>query len=259
MTNYTKWMISLVILMISVTVFVIWLIQDRFFATTEDLTAKEASQLITNLYGGSVESFEEKNDIFYMKVLRNNLTYDFQIDSETGSILQLSKADGNNLPDVSANVKSIEEIRTLLNGQQKGTVHSINYQGAGEQPHYIVEITEQETLKTLIVNAITGEIISEDVKQQSAPDHQAVTIISSEKAKQIALTQLNGTVEYVVYEGANDGGYYLVEIDGENQEATFQIHAVSGKVMSVSDYDDDDDDSDDSESEENNSDEDDDD
>ncbi|MFC7687397.1 PepSY domain-containing protein [Ureibacillus sp. GCM10028918] len=253
MTNYTKWMISLVLLMITVTVFVIWLIQDRFFATTEELTVNEASQLITDLYGGSVESFEEKNDLFYMTVLRNNLTYNFQIEPESGNILQIRKIEVQNLPD--ANVKTTDEIRTLLSAQQKGTIQSINYQDASEQPQYIVEITEQETLKTLIVNAITGEVLSEDVKQQSAPDHQAATIISSEKAKQIAQSQLNGTVEYVVYEEANDGGYYLVEIDGENDEATFQIHAVSGKVMSVSQQDDVDDDDDENDSEEENSDE----
>lgn len=240
MTNYSKWMISLVMLMITVTVFVIWLISDRFFAT-EELSVQEASVLISDLYGGSVESIEEKNGIFYMRVLRKNLDYDFQIDSETGTILQLSEIGGKTSPDVSTPIKSKEEIRALFSNQQAGTVRSISFQDAGEKPQYIVEISNQETLKTLIVNAITGEILTEDVKQQNAPNTQTATIISSEKAKQIALSQLNGTVEYVAYEGGNDGGYYLVEIDGENQEATFQIHAVSGKVMSVSDYEQDDD------------------
>ncbi|WP_052130015.1 PepSY domain-containing protein [Ureibacillus sinduriensis] len=251
MTTYSKWMISLVMLMITVTVFVIWLISDRFFAT-EKISAQEASDLISNLYGGSVESIEEKNGIFYMNVLRNNLNYDFQVDSETGTILQLSKNGGKTPPDVSTDIKTKEEIRALLSNQQIGTVRSISLQDAEEEPHYIVEISEQEILKTLLVNAITGEILTEDVKQQNAPNAQAATIISSEKAKQIALSQLNGTVEYVVYEGANDGGYYLVEIDGENEEATFQIHAVSGKVMSVSDYEQDDDVDDGDDSEEDN-------
>ncbi|MDN4494911.1 PepSY domain-containing protein [Ureibacillus aquaedulcis] len=243
MTTYTKWMISLVVLMITVTVFVIWLIQDRLFETTEQLTVDEASKLVTDLYGGSVEDFEEKNDIYYMTLLRNHLTYDFQVDSKTGNILQVSSV-GNKSPDALTNVKTKDEIRILLKDQQRGTVHSISYKDSGEEPQYIVELTEQETLKTLIVNAITGEILSENIKQQNANDHQTVTIISSEKAKQIALSQLNGSVEYVVYEDDSEGGYYLVEIDGENQEATFQIHAISGKVMSVSDNDDDEDDSD---------------
>lgn len=241
MTNYSKWMISLVILMITVTMFVIWLIQDRFFSTDEELTTDEASQLIANLYGGSVESIEEKNDIFYMNVLRNNLTYNIQIDSETGTILQLSGIDGKTLPDGSTNIKTKEEIRKLLNDQQKGKISSISYQDTREPPQYIVEITEQETLKTLTINALTGEILTENLEMQNAPGDQAASIISSERAKQIALSQLDGTVDYVVYEGANDGGSYLVEIDGENQEATFQIHAVSGKIISVSDFDQDDD------------------
>ena len=247
MTTYTKWMITLVILMITITIFVIWLIQERFFESKEDLTVQEASQIIKDLYGGSVESIEEKNDIFYMTVLKNHITYDFEMDSENGNILQLSKVDDQNLPEASPTVKTREEIRTILNGQQNGTIHSINYQNVGGQPQYIVEITDQETLKTLLMNASTGEILSEEVKLQNASETQTLSIISSEKAKQIALSQLSGAVEYVLYEDANDGGYYLVEIEGENQEATFQIHAVSGKIMSVTkqnDHDDDEDDDD---------------
>jgi len=245
MTKYTKWMISLVILMITVTMFVIWLIQERFFESKEELTVQEASQIIKDLYGGSVESIEEKNDIFHMTVLKNHITYDFQMDSETGNILLLNKVDDQNLPEASPTVKTREEIRTILNGQQNGTIHSINYQNVGGQPQYIVEITDQETLKTILVNATTGEILSEEVKQQNPPENQTLSIISSEKAKQAALSQLNGTVEYVLYEDASDGGYYLVEIDGENQEATFQIHAVSGKIISVTKQEDNDDDEDD--------------
>ncbi|MCM3389415.1 PepSY domain-containing protein [Ureibacillus chungkukjangi] len=243
MTKYTKGMIALVILMITVTAFVIWLIHDRFFESTAELTVQEASQMITNLYGGSVESIEEKDDIFYISVVRNNLTYDFQIDTQTGSILQLTKND-NKLPNALTNVKTKEEIQALIMAHQKGSIHSISYQDAAEQPQYIVEILEQENLKTVVMHAITGEILSEEVKQPNTSDNHTLSILSSEQAKQIALSQLNGTVEYVVYEAANDGGYYLVEIDGENQESIFQIHAVSGKVMSVTKEDDDSDDDD---------------
>ena len=37
-----------------------------------------------------------------------------------------------------------------------------------------------------------------------------------------------------LYEKTNDGGYYLIEIEAaDGQEGTFQIHAISGKIMSV--------------------------
>ena len=55
---------------------------------------------------------------------------------------------------------------------------------------------------------------------------------------EIALGQLQGEVEYVVFEKTKDGGYYLVEIEQDNEEsddleAVFQIHAISGEIVSV--------------------------
>lgn len=59
------------------------------------------------------------------------------------------------------------------------------------------------------------------------------TIISQDRAVNIAHSQLKGEVDSVVYEKTKDGGYYLVEIDSEEDEAVFQIHAVSGEVLSI--------------------------
>ena len=45
-------------------------------------------------------------------------------------------------------------------------------------------------------------------------------------------------MEYVTFEQTDDGGYYLVEIEqdneeGEDLEAVFQIHAITGEIISV--------------------------
>lgn len=237
MTNYTKWMISLVVLMLAVTIFVIWVIQDRFF-DSDELTVDEATKKIETLYGGTVESFEENEDIFYMSFEKNNETYHLQVDAETGNVLSLNKAFVNTEPNTNKMIKTEQEIRKLLSSQTIGAIQSITFQNDGDNPQYVVEITEHERLKTLIMNGITGEIISENVKDQKAHSDTSI-VITSEDAKQIALSQLDGTVEYIVYEESSDGGYYLVEIDGDNAEKTFQIHAISGKILSVSQHDDD--------------------
>jgi len=59
-------------------------------------------------------------------------------------------------------------------------------------------------------------------------------LISEKQAMKIALGQLKGEVEDIEFVRTNDGGYYLVEIDdNKDNEATFQIHAISGKILSV--------------------------
>ena len=84
------------------------------------------------------------------------------------------------------------------------------------------------------VDAITGNIISEVVKETTGEN----ALITKEQAIKIALGQLKNEqvdeVDDVSYEKTEDGGYYLIEIDTkDDREATFQIHAISGKIMSV--------------------------
>lgn len=229
MTNSTKWMLGLVILMLAVSIFVIWNIQDRYFET-EELTIQEAASQIETLYSGKVESFEQKGDIFYLLLDRNDSIYEIHIDSETGNIISFSKADIDT-PDA-LDIKTEEEIRTLLTSENKGTIQKIKLYQNGLTPQYLVELTKDGALKTLVVHAKTGKIISEKTKEQT-PIKPTVTAISSEKAKQISLAQLNGNVQYVTFEQSNDGGYYLVEVSTAEQRAVFEIHAITGKVISV--------------------------
>ncbi|RUL49296.1 PepSY domain-containing protein [Lysinibacillus antri] len=243
MTNYTKWMIGLVVLMLLITAAVIYTIQSQFFKP-EQLTIHEVATKIETLYGGTVESFEQKEDFFHMILERGNASYDLQIDATTGSVMKMNEVAAETIEDTPS-IKTKEEIRTLLNSQNKGTIHSIAFQ-QGEAPQYIVEITENELLKSVTVNAKTGEILSEKVKQQ-APESNNTPTITKDKAKQIALSQLNGAIQYVAYETSSDGGYYLVEIRTLNKAVTFQIHAISGNILSVKNRSLDDDEDDDDE------------
>ncbi|GKV69021.1 hypothetical protein NCCP2716_15190 [Sporosarcina sp. NCCP-2716] len=79
---------------------------------------------------------------------------------------------------------------------------------------------------------------SPPAKQPAQPQTPPKTVLlTKQQAIQIALRQLNGEVDDVDFVKTTDGGYYLVEIeidvDDGPDEATYQIHAISGKVMSV--------------------------
>ncbi|MFJ8237687.1 PepSY domain-containing protein [Ureibacillus sp. NPDC094379] len=252
MTAYKKWMISLIILMLGITVSVIWTIQDRFYKD-ELITIQEAAKKIEDLYGGSVESFEQKGNAFYMLLERNGLSYNLQVNAKTGDLLSITKD-----PHSKTVIKTVEEVRSLLNAKKKGSILSIKLQENEEAPQYVVEASDQNTKKTIIVDAKTGEIVSEKVKEPNITPPSSSTVISLERAKQIALLQLNGTVQSVTFKDTSDGGYYLVFVVGSNMDATFEIHGISGKVLSVTQQlkptneDEDDDDGDDNSSEQEN-------
>lgn len=238
MTNYIKLMIGLVITMVAITSIVIWNIQERFFKP-EQLTIQEASAKVEKLYGGTIQSIEHKGNKFYITLQRQDKAYDLLMDMNTGNVTEMNQALVENTNEPATLLKTKKEIVALF--QNKGTILSISLQQS-EIPTYKVEITENETLKIITVNAKTGEILSEQVKQQHNTKNE--TIISKEQAKNIALSQLKGSVEYIVFEESTNGGYYLVEIETEEKSSVFQIHAISGKILSVTHEKDDDDDDD---------------
>ena len=71
------------------------------------------------------------------------------------------------------------------------------------------------------------------------PKKEAPTVlISKNQAIKIALAQLKGEVDDVEFVQTSDGGHYLVEIEVDDEDdergdgAVYQIHAITGKVVS---------------------------
>lgn len=68
------------------------------------------------------------------------------------------------------------------------------------------------------------------------------TMITKEYAIKLSLEKVPGTVEDVEYRESKSSRYYLVEIErADGREATIQVHAITGKIMTVT-WDDEDDD-----------------
>jgi len=71
----------------------------------------------------------------------------------------------------------------------------------------------------------------------SAPEKEQTTpttkVLTDEEAIAIANKELKGEVDALSYRSTSDGGYYLIEIDGDEAEAVFQIHALSGEILSI--------------------------
>lgn len=66
------------------------------------------------------------------------------------------------------------------------------------------------------------------------------TRLTEQQISEIALSEVQGTIEDIDFEESQDGGYYLVEVErpassGEDDgpEATIQIQAITGEVLSI--------------------------
>lgn len=116
---------------------------------------------------------------------------------------------------------------------------------------FILELERNGALYDVQVNAETGDVsklkllkaAEEAVVVEPNPtiepnsdeqdNNRPQTLISLGRAINIALAELKGEVEDATFEASSDGGYYLIEIDGDDVEAAFQIHAITGSILSV--------------------------
>lgn len=171
----------------------------------ENLSENEIRNQLEAAYGGKVERLSLEGTLFEVELSRNKDVYLAMVDAETGKVLSL--------------------IQTKEVVEEDGALDEM-------------ENTEPPVPDT----AQTGEATPEP--NQPTPSGPKVTtpepktsttvLISEKQAIKIARGQLKGEVEDVEFVRTNDGGYYLVEIDdNQDDEATFQIHAISGKILSV--------------------------
>lgn len=191
------------------------------------LTTEEIHNNIEMMYGGEIISFLSINNQYRVQLQRNNKLYQLNVDADSGKILQMTqkksdhKVDSNYIPET--------EIRKIIKEQYNGNIKKISLNTNREEPVYQIEIVNDKEHINLLIDAINGEVLSEiqgDTEQDSS-------LLTKEEAITIAKKKLNGTVDEVSFYDTSDGGYYLVEIEGNDKDAEIQIHAVSGKVIST--------------------------
>lgn len=218
-----KWMIPIIVIIISCAV-AFWFLQHRFF-NVEPLSEREAIAHIESLYNGHVEHIEKDDHYFVVELTRNGATYDAIIDTNTRQITDLTLKEAAAPP-----LLTEAQVRKVVGDYTPGKIEGV----ALKDTYYEVKVESENVIKSLKIDRYTGDILSEteSIKEVDKPSSEE-TVISKQQAIQIALKELKGEVDSIDYEETEEGGYYLIEIETDNEEAIFQIHAVTGEVMSV--------------------------
>ena len=109
------------------------------------------------------------------------------------------------------------------------------------------EIKKEETKKEEVQLTTSSENPPQsEMKKPEAetkPEKPVTVLITEEQAIKTAQQQHKGTVESSSFVKTNEGGYYLIVMKTEtdskestkekNSKATIQVHAISGKILSV--------------------------
>jgi uncharacterized membrane protein YkoI len=194
----------------------------------EPIAADAIRTQLESMYGGTVDRISITNGVYQAEMTRGEAIYSAEIDAVTGSVLSLSQT--GEMKEEIPDVLSESKVKGIIAGKYSGETERISLNTVGEAPFYEVKLSKDPKFTKVTVDAITGKIIAETVKETTGKN----ALITKEQAIAIAQAQLKGEVDDFSYEKTNDGGYYLIEIEAaDEREGTFQIHAISGKIMSV--------------------------
>lgn len=147
-----------------------------------------------------------------------------------------------------------DEIRQMVTDQYEGTITEMELDKEFNKVVYEVEIDSEKQEIELKLDGDTGEVIKEHKKERKNDDVKITEtekeqklnnsdILSTDEATKIALNEFSGTVTELELDEDYDRLIYEIEIRNGQDEADFEIDALSGEILELEiDADDDDDD-----------------
>lgn len=195
----------LIILTVVVVISYLFFTQFQSVAKQPIFTKEEAEMRVEELYVGEVKSVSSSDDTFIISFEKNASIYEVHVHKETGVF---------------------SELVLIYDAEQSEVVAEENNGPAGDSSNEVIQETPVDN------NAGLNETNQEN--PSAPPKHLAATLLSEQKIIAIAQKQMQGEVDAVEFYETADGGYYLVEIETSEDEATFQIHAITGKILSIS-------------------------
>lgn len=197
---------------------------NHILSQDKPLPEQDVRKQLEEMYGGTVEKLTQLGSLYEAEISRDGGSYRAEVDAVTGKVLAMVQTkETNPLPS--------EEI-------------------PAPEPETIEPTPEEAEVPNNVLNEEVPQKMSSSKPANNAPPQQpekhakpekTTVLITEAQAGKIALGQLKkGTiaeVDDVDYVKSTDGGYYLVKIDidtdADLDEVTYQIHAISGKIMSV--------------------------
>ncbi|MGN7385829.1 PepSY domain-containing protein [Sporosarcina sp. SAFN-015] len=206
----------------------------------ETLPEQEIRSQLSMIYGGKVQELMLDGSIYKAKVSKAGAEYDVEVDAGTGKVLSLIQTKESTNTDIVMETDEGGKAQTVeVSPDEKGNADS-EITNEADNKAADSKVTDKAEGKTEVPKQNTNEAPKQS-KPANQEKPQKTVFISEHDAEKIGLSQLPagmiGEVDDVDFVNSTDGGYYLVqiEIDTEDDmdEVTYQIHAISGKVITV--------------------------
>lgn len=203
------------------------------------LSAEAVEETVTSQYPGTVEKSSLENGEYHLRISTDTGTYEFIVDSTDGSIIsiqQISKSAAKERV-----ILSRDTVKEKLLSDTGGKLLFLELITKEDQDIYKAKVKTDTERILFEIDPYTGEVLSrqtvtidqEDDEEEEEEDKQK--FLAEEEVEKIAMAEVPGEVDDTELRGEDTGHpYYLVEIDTEDdKEAVIQIHAITGKIQSV--------------------------
>lgn len=226
------WFWLIISFLLVVVLFVSWQQWGKVNSAKAELTVQEARILVEDRYEGKVKKINLVNNVYEMELTKKNTLYKIQLDAESRQIVSFRKSGTKPKKTVvtSPKERTEEEIRAIVQSAVPGTIVSFEKLESNREVIYRAVVQDIDKQTTVEVGVYSGKILSSNV----IPTKRPPTRLTEDQARQMALKQVNGTIDELHFETRGDVSYYLVKVKtSDDQEAIVQIHAITGAVMSV--------------------------
>lgn len=209
-----------IIVLTSVLIVIGAIVVKMNFTEAHHLSKDEMHAQLAEMYDSEVEDLTLKGNTYEARVVKDGAEYTVKADAESGNVLSLTQT------------KEIPPQQTAENNEkpsQDDTDPQENDEKNIEKPNKEDEY-DQEDKKD-----------KETEEPYESEDEEPTRLITEEEAIQIGFNELpegmTGEIDDVDFEESTEGGYYLIEIevdtDDDLDEVTYQIHAISGEILTT--------------------------
>ena len=177
----------------------------------------EIKNRVESLFNGEVQSVTKRNEQYEVTFSKNDFLYEVSVDVAEGTFSQIELIKEGKLE--AQKVEKEEQAQT----EKK------------EEEVQVEAETEAEKIKE--ENTSLPKEEEKATEQSTNEKTEAVKPLTKQEVIKIARLKFGGEVEEIQFVGTNDGGYYNVEMENDEDEATLQIHALTGAILTIT-YDD---------------------
>ena len=208
------------------------------------LTEEEAKNIVNDRYPGSeIKSISEHKTGYTIEFEIVLGIYEMKVNNDSGEIesivilentaeKQKDSTSEETGSDNKEEKKSEKEITEIVQKETDGEIESVKIVENQNKSVYEAKVKEKDAIVTFILEPASGEILSTS-KDEIKTEEKTVPL-TEQQAIDIAVSEVPGEVDDVELEQSEDGLYFLIEIETSNdQEATVQVNAISGKIMST--------------------------